>query len=200
MAPSDWQAANSATLPEDFTKNFTIKVKPDTDIWRPNPTHDVFTAPHIYKTIAAKNFKSLAATVTADWKTLYDQGGIFLAFPQARADVPTKWIKAGIEYYQGRYALSVVGCDNFSDWSLCPLDDGETSASLEFLWDEKALNVFVHRKGQKQILREILWAFGNLEVGQPVRAGVYGAKPKEDEGNATAELEVKFSGLKLEIV
>ncbi|TKA28487.1 hypothetical protein B0A50_03954 [Salinomyces thailandicus] len=201
MTSQQWQPAQGATLPKDISASFTLTTPPGTDIWRPEKTSDVFSAPYIYTVMNPLAFDRMRIILSADWKTKYDQGGLFLAFP--RHDAPLSWIKAGIETYNGKPALSVVGTDRFSDWSLCPLPEGQRNATIEAVRSETTLWVYsISEEGQSQPLREIKWAFidampsdkTSSDVEQ-LRVGVYAAKPTADEGTADAKLDVHFEGL-----
>jgi len=107
---------------EDAHQPFSIKAPPKTDIWRPSPSDDVFTAPCSTASISLSTFKSMIVTVRANWKTLDDQGGLILEFSSTQPNSPSRWIKCGIEFEGGKRALSAVGTGRFSDWSLSPMD------------------------------------------------------------------------------
>lgn len=143
----------------------------------------------------------MRVTVSGNWKTQYDQGGLVLSLPFH--DGPTRWIKAGIEYFEGQPVLGVVGTDRFSDWSLCPMSKGEKKATFEFRKEGSTLWVFAIMNGSHQPLREVKWAFLDNESQSnqqsEMRIGVYAAKPTADQGNAEAPIEVLFEDLFLEI-
>lgn len=201
MTSVQWQTANGAKEIHDLTKPFTIEARAKTDIWRPSAEDDVFNAPYIYKSVQVSSFKQIRVTVSGDWKTQFDQGGLFLSFPFH--DGPIRWIKAGIEYFEGQPVLGVVGTDRFSDWSLCPMGKGERKATFELRKEGSTLWVYVVVNESRQPLREIKWAFidsesqSNQQVDMHV--GVYAAKPTADKGNAEAPIEVLFEDLLLEI-
>ena len=54
--------------------------------------------------------------IYGDYRTRFDQAGLMLRIDAER------WIKAGIEYVDGRYHLSCVVTDGRSDWSVIALD------------------------------------------------------------------------------
>ena len=108
-------------------------------------------------------------------------------------------MKTGIEYFNGEPALSVVGCDRFSDWSLCPLPKGSKHATLEAERVDRTLWVYSIVDGKKTALREIKWAF--LESGDDqaeMKVGIYAAKPTPEDDPATG-IEVKFDGFQLRL-
>jgi hypothetical protein len=45
------------------------------------PEISTFNAPLIYKKISLSSFQRVRVTVSADWKTLYDQGGLVFILP-----------------------------------------------------------------------------------------------------------------------
>lgn len=55
---------------------------------------------------------SAEVTVKANYEALYDQAGLMLRLGE------TNWIKAGIEFTDGRMYFSVVVTNDVSDWSL----------------------------------------------------------------------------------
>jgi regulation of enolase protein 1 (concanavalin A-like superfamily) len=55
---------------------------------------------------------SAEVTVKGRYKVLYDQAGLMVRLSE------THWVKAGIEYADGRMYLSVVVTNNASDWSM----------------------------------------------------------------------------------
>lgn len=64
-------------------------------------------------------------TLSADFKTRYDQGGIAIFFPNKKdrksKTGPESWLKTGIEFEKGAPQLGTVGNYKFSDWSLAPV-------------------------------------------------------------------------------
>ncbi|KAK5717012.1 hypothetical protein LTR17_016154 [Elasticomyces elasticus] len=203
---TSWTATNGAPQPQDpTTTSFTITAPPKTDLWRrdPTPEGDVFDAPYLTTSIAVSSFKSLKVTVTVPWKTQFDQGGLLLIFPDREGKGSGKgsgrWVKGGIEYFNGAPALGVVGTDRFSDWSLAPMPSGsDRTATFEAVKDGTTLWVYVLVDGKRQALREIKWAFVDVKGDEALKVGVYAAKPTPDEGDEEAGVKVTFSGLSVE--
>ncbi|KAK5674478.1 hypothetical protein LTS10_012866 [Elasticomyces elasticus] len=203
---ASWTAANGAPQPQDpTTTDFSITAFPVTDIWRRDstPEGDVFNAPHLTTAIPISSFKSLKVTVTVPWKTQFDQGGLLIIFPEPERAEGGKgsgrWVKGGIEFFNGSPALGVVGTDRFSDWSLALMPEGDqSSATFEAVKDGTTLWVYVLVNGSRQALREIKWAFIGLHDDDELKVGVYAAKPTPDEGDEKAGVEVTFSGLSVE--
>ena len=154
-------------------------------------------------------------SVSAEWKTLYDQGGLCLIFPQQdKHRKPAQWIKTGIEVYGGIPNVSTVVCDRWADWSLVPLPasagGGKVTIEMEREVEDdgqlgSTLVVYLVEGESKRPVREATWVFegvGKEEKGDQDRpdvwVGVYAAKPTEDKEDATRELKVIFEGLEIE--
>ncbi|KAK5118128.1 hypothetical protein LTR62_004175 [Meristemomyces frigidus] len=200
MSSNKWQAANGAQVPASITDTIKITAYPRTDIWRRNTTDegDVFNAPYIYTTVQTGSFKRLAVSISVPYKTQFDQGGFMVSWPHS-----SRWIKGGIELFEGKPALGVVGTDRYSDWSLAPMptgsDDGKVAWALfEVVRDETTMWVYCTVKGQRQALREIKWAFLDETEGETFQVGIYAAKPTPDEGDGEAGVEVTFDHFELD--
>jgi regulation of enolase protein 1 (concanavalin A-like superfamily) len=192
---------------------FNITAKALTDIWRKPPNLDVFTAPIIYKSIPVASFKRARLTAQAKWQTLFDQGGIVIVLPPKKSVVSIsasssqkRWVKAGIEFYGGRPMMSVVAADAWADWSLLPLSaaseakgqvtveiereveaDGEKGTVLKVL--------LVDEDGVKTIIREVTWAFWEVDESAEMWVGAFAAKPTVDDIEV---LEVTFDDFVIE--
>lgn len=200
----EWKLVDSRgdTTPASISSHFKIFAPPKTDIWRPSPTEDRFDAPFIYTSIKSSNFKQVSATISAEWKTQYDQGGILICWPAPEKN-HSKWIKTGIEFFNGKPSLSVVGCDRYSDWSLCLLPiAGAIHATIEAERVGQTLWIYLIFNGERRALREIKWAFlEDREAEAEMWVGTYAAKPTpESEGDAETGIEVIFRDLQLQTV
>lgn len=160
-------------------QDVTIHTPPDTDIWRPSADKNNFTAPYLYTQVKTSDFQSVSVTVQADWKTLFDQGGIVITFPSE--DSPLKWIKAGVEYTDGAPYLGVVATESLSDWSLSPLSGSSDSksATFEIVRDGTDAWVYVLEGSSRRPLRQVTWAF-NGNFPEYMHVGVYAAKPTRE--------------------
>ncbi|PTB64448.1 hypothetical protein BBK36DRAFT_1171015 [Trichoderma citrinoviride] len=197
-------------------RTVTIDVPPDTDIWRPALSKHNFTAPYLYTAVPASRFQSVQVTVTAPWKTLYDQGGLVLSFPN-KHNSPNRerFIKAGIELNDGAPALGVVATDILSDWSLSPIiteqqpqttgENAKATILVERDGTDAWVYVLENQGSTRRALRQVIWAFNEDDaqgLAREVEVGIYGAKPTEEsgEGHARDGIAVTFSGFALEIV
>ncbi|KAK8050594.1 hypothetical protein PG994_012324 [Apiospora phragmitis] len=171
--------------------SFTLEAGPDTDIWRKPPTTDVWNANKVGDTAPIsrtssgqlKKFQSARVTFWADWTERYDQGGLLLALkrvsaptaPTAPTQPSEKWVKTGVEFYQGAPMLSTVATDRWADWSVGPLGadavDPAKGVTLEIVreGDENGKSAWVYRLirdeagrvKEKVSLREICWIFAD---------------------------------------
>lgn len=130
---------------------------------------------------------------------MYDQGGLLIVWPTSEQK-QSKWVKIGIEHFTGKPLLGVVGCDRFSDWSVCPLPIASAiHATVEAVRVETTLWIYLHFNGEKRPLREIKWAFlEDREDSAEMWVGVYAAKPTPEEDDAEKGVEVVFRDLNLE--
>ena len=91
----------------------TVTTGARTDFWRQTHYGFVRDDGHLRYAFASGDFTAVV-TVSGDYETLYDQAGLMLRFDERH------WIKAGVEFVDGRGLLSVVVTRDFSDWSTVP--------------------------------------------------------------------------------
>ncbi|GKT89504.1 LOW QUALITY PROTEIN: hypothetical protein Ct61P_07354 [Colletotrichum tofieldiae] len=181
-------AAHNTTVP------FTVEAAPA-------PTSGASLA-----TTRGASFLSVRATFSANWESLYDQSGVLLV-PRRASDAAapnSKWVKTGIELYDGRPHLSTVTCDRYADWGLYPLT---TAADASADRDDRGLpgrgaggkNAWVHRLvldddgnvKERVPLRKICWIFADEDEGDWVLdVGPLAARPDKA---AQDVLKVEFS-------
>ena len=206
----DYQLVNPHTAVEGPTlppsSHFTLSSPPGTDIWRKPPSTNTFNAPFLYRSIKLSTFRRARVTVSANWKTLYDQGGLCLALPQSPGSTYRKWIKTGIEFYKGAPQLSTVACDRWADWSLSPLPaSGEKSVTVEMerevIEGEKGstLLIYMMEGVERKPIREVTWVFGeDEEMEGECWVGAFVAKPTKDADDEEKALSVDFGNLSVE--
>ena len=204
--PSDVKAEGS--LLTNLPPNFTIKASPGTDMWRKPPSLDAFDAPICYRAIKLSSFRRARVTISADWKALFDQGGLCLILPRHAQDEveasTRKWIKTGIELYNGSPHVSTVACDRWADWSLWPLDGNEATIEMEReLVDSRltsTLWVYLVKGNERKPIREVTWVFHPEGDGEDndCWVGLYAAKPTKDGGDEDRQLEVVFDWFHVE--
>ena len=194
----------------------TIHADPKTDLWRKPPHTDIDNAPIflISTPIDLHRFHSARVTVSGDWNTLYDQGGLALFIPDE--DIK-KWVKTGIEYVWGKPFVGTVATSRWSDWSLVPLPEsanGKVTIQVEreTKGDERVESLWIYiineETGEKLGIREITWWFRHdlpggetSEAPRSLLIGVYGARPTvpEGQGREKEELTVKLEGFEVKI-
>lgn len=110
-------------------------VTPQTDYWR--VSHYGFTVddpPFLY-TLRGGEFE-VKVKISADYRTRFDQSGLML-----RIDAEN-WLKAGIEYYDGRYNISTVVTHGTSDWSILPMDKAVDAVWIKAVRRKDAVEIF----------------------------------------------------------
>ena len=189
--------------PSELPTDFKTIALPGTDIWRKPPQTYSFNAPISYRRMKLSTFHRARVTVSANWKTLYDQGGICLIMEQAPGSL-SKWVKTGVEFYDGRPHISTVACDRWADWSLLPTVGTAATVELEReVVDGKptsTLWVYALEGVERRPVREITWVFDSDSAPSNDEAwiGVYAAKPTKDGDNDSRALEVSFSNFVVE--
>ena len=104
--PESWSIKNN---------KLTMQVTPQSDYWR--ISHYGFTvddAPFLYTTRGGEF--EVKVKISGDYKVRFDQMGLML-----RAD-KENYIKAGIEFVDGKFNISCVVTHHTSDWSVITLD------------------------------------------------------------------------------
>jgi len=214
-------------------KPFTLSVPPKTDIFAAPTLGYHFSAPGIYKPIRTTSFISSRATISIPFdlpnpdtptNTLhFDQAGLLFVLPHPSLPDPSlkspgtksdtkmgmhpKWIKAGIEVWEGKAWGSIVVRDKWSDWSLFELPPSAYSSYSAILGGKKcatvtlearragdALMIFRLEEGEEPVpVRKVPWWFMDGETEEACWVGVYGARP-DPYDEATGNLEVEFAG------
>jgi regulation of enolase protein 1 (concanavalin A-like superfamily) len=188
-----------------------ISAAPGTDLWRKPPSIDIDNIPAllINAPIKIHDFHSARVTISANWNTLYDQGGLALFIPDEDLK---KFLKTGVEFAFGEPHVGTVAASRWSDWSLVPTPvTGKVTIQVEREVDEngeKTSSLWVYLvdplTGKKSGIREITWWFRHdiaekessdeSVVADVLLVGLYAARPKTPEGPGREheELEVTF--------
>ncbi len=191
-------------LSSPLPKTFTLAAPPGTDIWRKPPATDSFNAPILYSKFALDAFNNVRVTISGAWGTLFDQGGLVLELLPTEQDSERKWVKAGIEFFDGKPYIGVVACDRWADWTLVELDQNEATIEMEREVEtgtrKSSLWIYVIEGGKRRPIREITWVFGGHESNKykACRVGVYAAKQKEDEDDKARSLTVTFKNFEID--
>lgn len=155
--PTKWEIKNNS---------LTMNVTPQSDYWR--VSHYGFTvddAPFLY-TMRGGEFE-VKVKVTGDYTAHFDQAGLMLRIDHEN------YIKAGIEFVDGKYNLSTVVTHHTSDWSIIALD-----RPVPFVWIKAvrrldAIEVFYSFDDVTYTLMRNAWMPDN----HPIMVGVMAACP-----------------------
>jgi hypothetical protein len=178
---------------ESIPVSFSVMAGPDTDVWDKPPATSRFNAPILYRSIPLKSFKRARVSITAQWTTLYEQGGLILVLHNANGG-DRKWIKTGIEFTHGKAHLSTVAKDRWADWSLLPVPSGGNAATIEVVREQDgSLWIYLVEGISRAPIREVTWAFEE-EENTECWIGAFAAKPAKDG----ADLVVDFRHLVIE--
>lgn len=156
--PDRWEVKDKRT--------FVMQVPPQTDYWR--VSHYGFTvddAPFYYTTYGGEF--EVKVKITGIYQTTFDQMGLML-----RTD-HQNWIKAGVEYVNGKQNVSTVVTHNTSDWSVIELDNAPRSIWMKAIRRLDAVEVFYSLDDKKYTMIRTCW----LQDNCPVMVGLMGASP-----------------------
>ena len=169
--PEKWGVENNA---------LSMFVTPQTDYWR--ISHYGFTvddAPFYYGEYGGEFEASVK--ITGQYKERFDQAGLMIRLDNEN------YIKAGIEFVDGKYNLSVVVTHHTSDWSVITLDRPVDFIYIKALRRLDAIEVFYSFDGNAWVMMRNAW----MQDNHPVKVGVMGASP-DGQG-----FEVKFEDFKV---
>ena len=144
----------------------SMQVTPQSDYWR--ISHYGFTvddAPFLY-TLRGGEFE-VKVKVSGDYRTRYDQAGLMLRIDHEN------YIKAGIEFVDGKYNLSAVVTHHTSDWSIIPLEKPVPFVWIKAVRRLDAIEIFYSFDDQEYTLRRNAW----MQDNHPIMVGLMGASP-----------------------
>ena len=155
--PENW-AVKGSTL--------TMDVTPQSDYWR--ISHYGFTvddAPFLY-TVRGGEFEA-KVKISGEYKERFDQASLMLRIDKEN------YIKAGIEFVDGKYNLSTVVTHKTSDWSVIELDK-----PVEFVWIKAvrrldAVEIFYSFDDKHYTMMRNCW----MQDNTPVMVGMMAACP-----------------------
>ncbi|MCP3894649.1 MAG: DUF1349 domain-containing protein [Bacteroides sp.] len=165
--------------PQQWTiKNNTVSmfVTPQSDYWR--ISHYGFTvddAPFYYATYGGEF--EVKVKISGDYKVRFDQAGLML-----RTD-HENYIKAGVEFVDGKYNLSTVVTHKTSDWSVITLEKPVPYVWIKAIRRLDAVEVFYSFDDKTYVMMRNAW----LQDHVPVMVGFMGACPDGQGFNATFE-------------
>lgn len=165
--------------PEQWSVNsdvLSMFVTPHSDYWR--ISHYGFTvddAPFYYATYGGE-FEA-KVKIEGDYKTRFDQAGIMIRINHEN------YIKAGIEFVDGKFNLSTVVTHHTSDWSVITLDK-----AIPYIWIKAvrrldAVEIFYSFDDKNYVMMRNAW----LQDNTPVKVGLMAACPDGDGFNVKFE-------------
>ncbi|KAH8099613.1 hypothetical protein BXZ70DRAFT_238379 [Cristinia sonorae] len=216
------------------SQSFSLVAAPSTDIWRNPPTRDLNNVPtqSLTSRFPLSTFLSARITFSGTWTHQFDQGGLLLVLSpkhdyQAAGDnaqedkeaeavkgkskrEKTRWLKTGVEFFEGKRNIGTVGTDTWSDWSLYPVspssaeevtvevrrESGVNGQSLWVYWLGGEGEEGEREREKKVAVREVAWVFAEEEEWE-VGVEAYAARPAGVEG-VEGGLEVRFWGAGVE--
>ena len=162
--PEEWK------IEEDKLEMF---VTPKSDFWR--ISHYGFTvddAPFYFSEQGGEFETKLK--ISGDYQARFDQAGLMIRMDHEN------YIKAGIEFVDGKYNISVVVTHKTSDWSVIELDCPVKAIWIKAVRRLDAVELYYSFDNEKYKLMRNTW----LEACKPVRVGMFAACPDGDGFNA----------------
>jgi uncharacterized protein len=158
----------------------TVVTGARTDFWRTTHYGFVRDSGHFRFERVSGDFTA-EVTVSGDYRELYDQAGVML-----RLDA-RQWLKAGVEFVEGRRMLSTVVTRSFSDWSTVPAFEAPDPLRLRLSRHGSAVRVeWAGPRGFDMLRLAYL-----PEGAAPVMVGPMCCSPER------AGLEVRFAGFRI---
>lgn len=144
----------------------TMDVPAQCDFWR--ISHYGFTVddgPFLYTTYGGE-FEA-KVRISGDYKVRFDQAGLMIRIDHEN------WLKAGIEYVDGKYNISAVVTHKTSDWSVITLDK-----PVDFIWIKAvrrldAVEIFYSFDDVNYTMMRNCW----IQDNTPVKVGMVAACP-----------------------
>ena len=168
--PSQWEIKD---------KKLTMMVTPQSDYWR--ISHYGFTvddAPFYYSTYGGE-FET-KVKITGDYKARFDQMGLML-----RVDAQN-YIKAGVEFVDGKFNLSTVVTHKTRDWSVITLEKAPPFVWIKAVRRLDAVEVFYSFDDKEYIMMRNAY----LQDNTPVQVGLMAACP---DGNGFKAIFENFT-------
>jgi regulation of enolase protein 1 (concanavalin A-like superfamily) len=165
--PEKWEIKNNS---------LSMFVTPQSDYWR--ISHYGFTvddAPFYYTTYGGE-FEA-KVKITGSYKSRFDQMGLML-----RTD-KEHYIKAGVEFVDGKYNLSTVVTHNKSDWSVITLEKTPPAVWIKAVRRLDAVEIFYSFDDKNYIMMRN----APLQDNTPVMVGLMAACPDGQGFNAVFE-------------
>lgn len=155
--PQDWKIKSN---------KLEMQTTAQTDYWR--ISHYGFTvddAPFYYATYGGE-FEA-KVKISGDYQARFDQAGLMLRIDHEN------YIKAGIEYVDGKYNISTVVTHKTSDWSIITLDKPVKHIWIKAVRRLDAIELFYSFDDKEYFLMRNAWMPDNT----PIMVGMMAASP-----------------------
>lgn len=155
--PEKWEIKDNA---------LTMFVTPQCDYWR--ISHYGFTvddAPFYYATYGGEF--EVKVKITGDYKSRFDQMGLMLRIDHEN------YIKAGVEFVDGKFNLSTVVTHKTSDWSVITLDKTPDFVWIKAVRRLDAVEIFYSYDDKTYTMMRN----AHLQDNTPVMVGLMAASP-----------------------
>jgi regulation of enolase protein 1 (concanavalin A-like superfamily) len=169
--PAQWSERAGALL---------VTADAATDFWRITGYGFTRDNGHLYGEQFGGDF-DLSMRVRGSYAAQYDQAGAMVRVDEHR------WLKTGIEFFDGRPRFSTVITLEYSSWAVADLQSDPAEVSLHVTRRGDAIEVRYRLDGGQSELAALAY----LPPGEPVLAGAMCAAP---EGNG---FQVAFHDLKI---
>ncbi|NCC09830.1 MAG: DUF1349 domain-containing protein [Bacteroidia bacterium] len=166
--PMQWEITTPKTL--------VMQVPSKTDYWR--ISHYGFTvddAPFYYALYGGEF--EVKVKIRGEYRTTFDQMGLMLRIDHEN------WIKAGVEFVDGKQNVSTVVTHRTSDWSVIELECAPKALWMKAVRRRDAVEVYYSLDDQTYKMIRTCWLADNC----PVMVGVMGASPDGEGFTATFE-------------
>lgn len=165
--PEKWEIKNNG---------LSMFVTPQSDYWRVSHYgFTVYDAPFYYATYGGE-FEA-KVKITGNYKARFDQMGLMLRTDQEH------YIKAGVEFVDGKYNLSTVVTHNKSDWSVITLEKTPPALWIKAVRRLDAVEIFYSFDDKNYIMMRN----APLQDNTPVMVGLMAACPDGEGFNAVFE-------------
>jgi regulation of enolase protein 1 (concanavalin A-like superfamily) len=143
-----------------------MQFTPQTDYWR--ISHYGFTvddAPFLYA-LRGGEFE-VKVKISGDYIARFDQAGLMLRIDHKN------YIKAGIEFVDGKYNLSAVVTHNTSDWSVITLEKPVPYVWIKAVRRLDAVEIFYSFDDKEYTMMRNAW----MQDNHPIMVGMMAASP-----------------------
>ncbi len=161
----EWYNEPAAWVEED--QKMSVTAEPKTDFWRKTHYGFIRDNGHFAYVRQTGDF-SAEVNLSADYRDQYDQAGLMLRHDEDR------WIKCGIELVDGVHYASAVVTDDYSDWSVAPLDGAPQSVTVRLTREDQTIQVYFSIDGGPERLIRV----AHLKLDDQVQIGMMCASPE----------------------